>query len=211
MIRLSTAKNATFLAASIATVLVGCSDGDDATQRVEREPTQEELEAAWQEAQPIIEKELAKEDARSAARYPCTLFDKESASALLNASLEAPTFAHEFKNSGNLDTGVSHSWEADACSWNNWGDGASLNVWVSKPEHFADGKVSCIGIDDDDITEALLGGKAEWEFLQSFAWAKLLVCRDDGLFFIEIHDGPTDEAAAKGISIEIASRIAEAL
>jgi hypothetical protein len=210
MVMNSTATSTAMLAALVATVLGGCGDGNEVTQAA-REPTQEELEAVWQEAQPIIENELAKEDARSAARYPCTLFDKEAASALLNADLEAPAFAHEFMNSSNMDTGVSHSWEADACSWNNWGDGASLSLWVSRPEHFADGRVSCIGIDDDDITEDLLGGKAEWEFLESFAWAKLLVCRDDGLFFVEVHDGPADEGAAKSITVEIASRIAETL
>jgi hypothetical protein len=210
MVRNPTATSAALLAALMATVLGGCGDSNEATQTA-HEPTLEELEAVWQEAHPIIERELAKEDARSAARFPCTLFDKEAASALLNANLEAPTFAHEFKNLSNLDTGNHFSWEAEACSWNNWGDGASMNVWVSKPEHFADGRVSCIGIDDDDITEALLGGKAEWEFLESFAWAKLLVCRDDGLFFVEVHDGPADEGEAKSISVEIASRIAETL
>lgn len=190
--------------------LGACGQGDEMTEAV-REPTQEELEAAWHEAQPIIEKELAKEDARSAVRFPCTLFDQVSASELLGTVVEAPGFAHEFKSSNNIDTGVSLSWEADACSWNNWGDGANLYIWVSKPEHFADGRVSCNGIDEDDVTEALLGGKAEWTFLESFAWAQLLVCKEDGLFFVEVHDGPADEAKAKNLAIEVATRVAAAL
>jgi len=198
------------LAALIVVGPTACGSPDEEVQTA-RQPTQEELEAVWQEAQPIIEDELAKEDARSAVRFPCTLFDKAAASELLGTNVEAPAFTHEFMNLSNIDTGVSHSWQADACSWNNWGDGASLNLWVSKPEHFPDGRVSCVGIDDDDITEDLLGGKAEWEFLESFAWAKLLVCRDDGLFFVEIHDGPTDEADAKSISVAVATHVAAAL
>lgn len=190
--------------------LGGCGDSGDATQTA-REPTQAELEAVWQEAQPIIEDELEKEDARSAVRFPCTLFDKEEAGALLSADVEAPAFTSEFKNVQNIDTGDQYSWQAEACSWNNWGDGASLHIWVSRPGDFEDGRVQCHGIYDEDTTEALFGGDSKWEFLESFAWAKLLVCRDDGLFFVEISDGPADEAAAKGIAIEIADRVAAAL
>ncbi len=186
--------------------LGACGDSDRADVPA-REPTQKELEAVWQEAQPIIEDELAKEDARSAVRFPCTIMDKEVASALLGSALEAPMYAHEYRNDSNIDTGESVSWQAEACSWNNWGDGASLNIWVSRPNHFVDGRVHCYGIDDADSMETLLGGKAKWEFLESFAWAKLLVCRDDSLFFVEIHDGPQNEAEAKAIAAEIANKM----
>ena len=190
--------------------LSACGVNDDDTE-LTRQPTQEELEAVWEEAQPIIEDELAKEDARSAIRFPCTLYDKKAASALLSAELEAPAFAHEIRSSNNIDTGTSYSWQSEACSWSNWGDGASLYIWVSRPDDFEDGRVLCHGIYDEDTTEALFGGDSKWVFLKSFAWAKLLVCRDDGLFFVEIHDGPADEAAAKGIAMEIADRVAAAL
>lgn len=198
------------LAVFMLTGLTACGGGEEEVQSAQ-EPTQEELEAVWDEAQAVIEEELVKEDARNAARFPCTLFDKTTASNLLGAEVEAPVFAHEFKNSSNIDTGDNYSWQAEACTWSNWGDGASLNIWVSRPEHFEDGRVSCYGIYDEDTTEAWLDGKSKWEFLESFAWAKLLVCRDDGLFFVEIHDGPTDEAAAKGIAMEISNRVVSAL
>ncbi|HNP65238.1 MAG TPA: hypothetical protein PKH39_14980 [Woeseiaceae bacterium] len=187
-----------------------CS-GDDETLSSAREPTQEELEAVWQEAQPIIADELAKEDAKSAVRFPCTVFDRQSAGELLGNELDAPMYAHEFKNTSNLDTGEQFSWEADACTWSNTGDGANLTIWVSRPQDFKDGRVRCHGFYDEDITEPFLGGNAKWEFLESFAWAKLLVCRDDGLFFIEIHDGPSDETDARRITNDAAARIVGAL
>lgn len=197
----------------LVSILVGlgaCGGSQEETQSV-RAPAQEELEAVWQEAQPIIEDELAKEEARSAVRFPCTLFDKAAAADLLGAEVEAPAFAHEFKNSSNIDTGENNAWQAEACSWSNRGDGASLNIWVSRPEHFKDGHVSCYGIYDEDTTEGLLGGQAKWEFLESFGWAKLLVCRDDALVFVEINDGPVEETAAKSIAMEIASRVTATL
>jgi len=165
----------------------------------------------WQEAEPIIDEELAKEAARSAVRYPCTLFDKEAAAALLGATVEAPEYAHEFKNVQNADTGESSSWQAEACSWNNWGDGGSMNVWVSRRDQFPGGTVQCHGIYEEEVTEALFGGTAKWEFLESFGWAKLLVCRDDALFFVEVQGGPTDEATAKRIAAQVADRISATL
>jgi len=194
----------TLLALFSLTVVGACGNSDDAEEPA-REPAQAELEAVWGEAQPIIDKEVAKEDARSAARFPCTLFDKESASSLLNAELEAPSFAYEHKNYDDS------SWQAEACSWISWGDGPSLSVWVSKPEHFASGSVSCYGFRDEDVPETLLDGQAVWTFQKSFAWAKLLVCRDDALFHVEIHDGPAMESEAKEIALNIASQIAGAL
>jgi len=79
-------------------------------------------------------------------------------------------------------------------------DGPNPGVWVSKPEHFVDGSVSCYGISDADKPEAQLDG-----------WAELLVCRDDGLFHVEIHNGPTGESDAREIAITVASQIARAL
>jgi hypothetical protein len=186
------------------------SEADGAPQEAP-EPSQTELEAVWQEAEPIIEDELAKEATRSAVRYPCALFDKEAAGALLSAKVDAPEFAHEFKTVTNADTGESSTWEAEACSWNNWGDGASMNIWVSRRDQFPDGKVLCHGIYDEDKTESLFGGTAKWEFLESFGWAKLLVCRDDTLFFAEIHDGPMVEAEARRVAAQVAMRIVNSL
>jgi hypothetical protein len=190
--------------------LGACGSSADEPQPA-REPTQQELEAVWKETQPIIKEELAKEEARNAVRFPCTLFDRQAAGELLGTDVVAPEYAHEFKNTSDADTGEAFSWEADACTWSNAGDGASLNLWVSKRQHFKDGRVSCHGIYEEDVTEPFLGGNAKWEFLESFAWAKLLVCRDDGLFFIELHHGPSDETEARGVVNEVAARIAGAL
>lgn len=194
-------------------IFVGSSacGGSDQDAQSAHQPTQAELEAVWQETQPIIDEELAKEDARSAVRFPCTLYEQTVASDLLDGDVEPPMYAHEFKRSNDIDTGESISWQAEACTWSARDDGASLYVWVSMPEHFEDGRVSCNGINDDESTEALLGGKAQWEFLESFAWAKLLVCRDDSLFFLEIHDGPVEEASARDLALRIARQLVDFL
>lgn len=167
--------------------------------------SEEQLEEIMREAQPIIEEELAKEDARSAVRFPCTLLDREAASALLGAELEAPAFAFEHKAENDM------SWQAEACSWNSLNEGPDLSIWVSQARHFADGHVQCIGIRDEDVPEPLAGGQGVWDFQASFAWSRLLVCREDALFFIEIHDGPEEEAAARRLTLDIAEKVTTAL
>lgn len=186
------------------TVVSACGSSDRAEEPT-REATQEELEAVLQEVQPIIEQELAKVDARNAIRFPCTLLTKEAAGALLNSDVEAPGYKYENRTL-NKD-----AWISEACLWRRSADGPNLSVWVSKPEHFVDGSVSCYGISGADVPEALLNGRAVWTFRKRYGWAELLVCRDDALFYVEIQDGPTEESEARKIAIAVASEIAKAL
>lgn len=186
------------------TVVSACGSSDRAEEPT-REATQEELEAVLQEVQPIIDKELAKVDARNAIRFPCTLFTKEAAGALLDSDVEAPSYQYENRTL-NKD-----AWISEACLWRRSADGPNLSIWVSKSEHFVDGTVSCYGISDADKPEALLGGQAVWTFRKRYGWAELLVCRDDGLFHVEIYEGPTGESDAREIAIAVASEIAKAL
>lgn len=179
-----------------AIVLGACGDPGNAPV-TDRQPSREELEAVWAEAQPIIDAEVSKEEGRSALQFPCGLYDKEAASALLSAEIGSPGFAREYK------TRDRDSWQADACSWSSLNGGPSLGVWVSRPRHFAMGGVQCFGMEGEQ-TESSYGGQILWVFQGSFAWSKLLVCRDDALFEIEIHRGPGDEVAARELTDRIA-------
>ena len=184
-------------------LLLACGDSRDAPI-LDREPAREELEAVWREAEPIIDDELAKEEARSAVQFPCTLYDKEAVNALLHAELEAPQFAHVYQ-SLNED-----GWQSNACSWNHWDSGPSLNVWVSRPNQFGDRGVQCFGMEDVQIEQAH-GGRALWMFVEGFAWARLLVCREDALFEVEVHRGPKDEPEARALTDRVARDVIAAL
>jgi hypothetical protein len=194
----------TLLVAILLTAIGACGRSDRGEEPT-RKATQEELAAVFQEVQPIIDKELAKVDARNAIRFPCTVFTKEAAGAILKSDVEAPGYAYENRTLND------DAWISEACLWRRSADGPNLDIWVSKPEHFADGSVSCYGIGDADKPEALLGGQAIWTFRKRYGWAELLVCRDDALFHVEINDGPTAESEAREIAIAVASEIAKAL
>jgi hypothetical protein len=186
-------------------LLGACGDSDRA-ETPPQEPNDAEFEALWaKEIQPTIDQEIAKVEARSAIRYPCTLFSKEMASELLMSEVEAPSYAFENR------TLNSDAWRAEACTWHRSAEGPILSIWISKPDHFDDGRVSCYGISDADVPETLLDGQALWTFRKRYGWAELLVCRDDALFHVEIQDGPADEAAAREIALTIAGQIAGAL
>ncbi len=193
--------------ACVLVLLVACGEPTDSSAQ-NREPTREELEAVWEEVQPIIDEELAKEDARSAIRFPCTLYGRDAASALLHAEPATPGYVpgyvHEYKSHNDS------SWQADACSWNSWDSGPSMNVWVSRPNQFADGQVQCFGMYEEETAQAH-GGLSLWFFQGGFAWARLLVCRDDALFEIEIHNGPADEGEARDLTDRIARDVIGAL
>ncbi len=190
--------------AVVMTQLFGCGQSDDIPAS-DYEPSRAELEAVWDEAQIIVEDELAKVEARSAVRFPCTLFDQAAASELLASELEAPGFASEHKTHND------ESWQADACSWISWGSGPSMSVWVSRPAHFADGRVRCFGMNDDDETGTSHGGRSSWFYRDSFAWGRLLVCRDDVLFEIEVHGGPAEEVAVRELIGRVARGVVDSL
>lgn len=186
--------------------LIGACGDSEPVETPPQEPSNVEFEELWaKEIQPTIDQEIAKVEARSAIRYPCTLFSKEEASELLKSEVEAPSYAFE-NRSLNAD-----SWQAEACTWHRSVEGPNLSIWVSKPDHFADGRVSCYGISEADVPETLLNGQALWTFRKRYGWAELLVCREDALFHVEIHDGPADESAAREIALTIAGQIASAL
>lgn len=193
------------LLVAISLTAIGACGRSDRGEEPTGEAIQEDLAAVFREVQPIIDKELAKVDARNAIRFPCTLFTKEAAGTLLDSDVEAPGYTYENRTL-NQD-----AWISEACLWRSSVDGPNLSIWVSKPEHFVDGSVSCNGISDADKPEALLGGQAVWTFRKRYGWAELLVCRDDGLFHVEIYDGPTGESDSREIAIAVASEIAKAL
>ena len=85
-----------------------------------------------------------------------------------------------------------------------------MNVWVSRPNQFADGQVQCFGMYEEETAQAH-GGLSLWFFQGGFAWARLLVCRDDALFEIEIHNGPADEGEARDLTDRIARDVIGAL
>ena len=101
-------------------------------------------------------------------RFPCTLYESEAAATLLSTDLEAPVYAHEFKTAQHSDTGIVNSWQAESCSWSSKNSGPSLNVWISRPDHFDGGAVQCFGIELED-SEPLLGGESSWFFQATFA------------------------------------------
>lgn len=190
----------TFTALMPFATMIACEGREESSSTV-AQTNEAQFEAIMEQAQPIIDEEIRKEEATSAVRFPCTLLDREAAGALLGAELEAPAFAFEHKAENDI------SWQAEACSWNSLNEGPDLYIWVSQARHFADGRVQCIGIREEDVPEPLAGGRAVWDFQASFAWSRLLVCRDDALIFIEIHDGPGEEAAARRLSLDVAEKV----
>ncbi len=193
--------------AVLATLLAACGGPHDsnavgdADSDTVRAVSEAELEAIWKATEPIVEAELAKDDAQSAARFPCTLYSKESASELLGSNLESPVYASEYKNRDGLE------FKADACSWSSWGTGPDLYVWASRPSQFPGGVVPCSTLSSDSPTETILDGIAEWNWQESFGWARLQVCRSDGLFFVEIHDVSVGEQAARDLAIGIVEQM----
>ncbi|MDH4071514.1 MAG: hypothetical protein OEV41_00250 [Gammaproteobacteria bacterium] len=163
-----------------------------------------DVAAILESVEPIVQQQLEREVARSAVQYPCTLYDATVASVMLGGEVNTPNYTYEHM-SFNDD-----AWEAEACSWSDWSDGPTLSVWVSRPQHFADNAVHCFGA-MPGTPEEMLGGRAVWNFEGSFGWAQLHVCRDDGVFSVEIHGGPADEPAARELATRIAGDIAATL
>ncbi|MCU7811187.1 MAG: hypothetical protein KZQ77_08110 [Candidatus Thiodiazotropha sp. (ex Notomyrtea botanica)] len=189
-----------FAVSGVMIFLAACGDVPQPTDMSEAD-RRAELEAVWQEAQPIIEEELAREEARSAVRFPCTLYDKAAASALLNADLQAPNYTFEHRNED------ANTWSSVACSWSSRDSGPDLNIWVSRPEHFEGGMVKCFGLESDDKDAPALSDRSSWWFQRTFGWARLRACYADSLFEVEIMDGPTDEAAARDLAVQVGQHL----
>jgi hypothetical protein len=193
-----------FVVSAAVTALVACGDSSppaDVSDPVKRA----EREAVWEAAEPIIEQELSKEESRSAVRFPCTLYDQAAASALMNAALDAPNFSLEHRNED------ADSWSSVACSWNSLNSGPDLSVWVSRPDHFDGGAVRCFGLEPEDNAEPELGARSSWWFQEAFGWSRLRGCGEGYLFQVEIMNGPTDDAAARGLSTQVGQRLVEIL
>ena len=165
----------------------------------EVEPQATGMDAAQIDA--LIDGAIAREEAKSAAQYPCSLYGTADVEALLGVAMRAGDYAfvHRTENDDN--------WRSEACDWSaREMGGPRLSLWVSKPTHFDGGGVACFGLASDDVAEPELGRLAKWTFQKSFGWGTLRVCSDAALTEVVVMRGPKDEAAAHAIARSVASK-----
>ncbi|HKY61636.1 MAG TPA: hypothetical protein VJP59_11560 [Gemmatimonadota bacterium] len=176
----------------LAFVLVSACGGGE-----EPEPAgggMEAIDAQIEEAEAIIDRELARVEREEASTFPCSAFTQAEMEALAGDSLAAPMYAFLHKTENES------AWRAESCDWLEAKEGGtSVSLWVSRPEHFDSGQVECYWLGGELRTEGLesLPGvrEARWDF-PGFGRGTLRVCADRALVEVLVDRGDEDEGAA---------------
>jgi hypothetical protein len=158
-------------------------------------------EDAMAVAEAIIESRLAAEKARSAARYPCSLFSAEDIEELLGAPVEDGdyTTVNRHENIGD--------WQSDDCLWSSTIDrGPELDLWVSRAGQFPSGKIECYGLEPGDRAFPDLADRSSWKYQKSWGWGTLRACTDSALLEVELMYG-ADEDSVLRMTRAVAARV----
>jgi len=203
------ALNATLFATIL---LISCGDDNpenatdqDITDVQQEESTGEHWLGDLADSENIVEQALEREQKKSAASYPCSLFTVEEVQQFIGGAVDPGFYTFEHMNLND------DNWRGEACAWSSaGGEGADLRLWVSRPENFDDGKVRCIGLTATDNAEPELGAQSSWTYQSSWGWGTLRICAADRLMEVEIRNGPRDEQTVRAAARSIAQKVLQA-
>lgn len=160
-------------------------------------------EAAQREAEVIIKRELEKMEKKEAVTFPCSLFKTDEIIAINGNPVEsgAYTFNHMDEDG--------RKFRAAECAWLNKEEGGgTVNLWVSRIEHFDSGKVECYPPPGKSGPGNLagIGTAAYWDFVKYFGMGTLRVCSEKALFEVKINKKGADEGAVQGMARKVAEK-----
>jgi len=183
-------------------LLSACGSSDTDTDEAKTaQATPEQIEAMQQDAQKIVEQQMAKLQQREASTWPCSLFPQADIETLVGNTLDKGSYA--FVNTD--DNG--HQYKREACDWSaKGGEGNEVSLWVSLPKHFASGKVECSpGSVGKDISG--IGDQAWWEYQKYWGMGTLRVCSAKAMLEAKVTVKSKDEAAARKIAQAMAEKV----
>lgn len=165
-------------------------------------------EVSQQEAEAIIKQELEKMQKKEAAAFPCSLFKTDEIAAIIGNPVEsgAHSFIHMYEGE--------RKFRAVDCSWpNKEVGGGTVNLWVSRNEHFDSRKVECyppLGKSGPGNL-AGIGREAYWEFDKYLGMGTFRVCSEKTLFEVKISKKGADESTVQGMVRKVAEKIVAGL
>ena len=178
--------------------VAACGGGDSAADEALQSEAVSPADAA--QADSIIAGAMQQVKESEMARFPCSLFRSEEVADLIGAPVDSGSYTFVNRSEDNIE------WKSEACAWSRQEDmNTVVDVWVSRPAHFASGKVECHPLAGEPEVPGV-GKSAWWQYYDGYGLGSLRVCSDAALLEVKIDRG---KSATEAQTQETARKVAE--
>lgn len=183
-------------------VLTSCGTPDKATdEKPPAQATPEQVKQMQQEADKVVEPQMAKLQQKEASTFPCSLFAQQEIEALAGNPLDQGSYTFDHV------TDDDRTYRSASCDWSpKSAEGNGIDLWVSLPKNFDSGKVECSpGSTNKEISG--IGDRAWWEYQKYFGMGTLRVCSAKAMLEVKVTVTSKEEAAAKRIAQTVTEKV----